>query len=417
MTLDLNINVTNKYNSNAISGFASALKAAFSNGTQTMPLSPDLGHELPPYRDQNSLRKFIMIAPHPIVVTGADGVVRFCNSFAAELFGYSEEEMTGLEFASLVCLTNNGEAVSSDNTDAEDNALVPDTHLATETTAHRKNSEVLPVELGSSEFELDAEKIIIHFIRDISFRKRSKQRIMELQRELMHLSRQNVLGELASAITHELNQPLTAITNYATAARRCGCTASPESLEASFALMEKAECQAQRARQIVHKLRSLVAHHEVECAEHDLRTVLEEAVQLASLGAAEYGIDVSLTMPSMPVKVYMDRVPVQILLTNLVRNAVDALNTWTGDKKVTIILRLLPDNSAEVSVQDTGAGIATEVFETIFDPFHSTKPEGLGMGLAICRRIAEAHDGLLNAANLPEGGAIFSFIVPMSNSK
>ncbi|MEJ2118982.1 MAG: PAS domain S-box protein, partial [Alphaproteobacteria bacterium] len=233
-----------------------------------------------------------MIAPHPIVVTGADGVVRFCNSFAAELFGYSEEEMTGLEFASLVCLTNNGEAVSSDNTDAEDNALVPDTHLATETTAHRKNSEVLPVELGSSEFELDAEKIIIHFIRDISFRKRSKQRIMELQRELMHLSRQNVLGELASAITHELNQPLTAITNYATAARRCGCTASPESLEASFALMEKAECQAQRARQIVHKLRSLVAHHEVECAEHDLRTVLEEAVQLASLGAAEYGIDV-----------------------------------------------------------------------------------------------------------------------------
>jgi two-component system sensor kinase FixL len=416
MALNNNINVTNKYNLNAISGFASPDKMAFSNGTtHTTPLSVGLGHELPHYRDENSLRQFIKIAPHPIVVTSADGTVRFCNTFAEELFGYSEGEMTGLLFSSLISHYQNEGAATLD--DVGGNALVPGASPALEAKASRKNGEVLPVELGSSEFELDAQTIALHFIRDISFRKRSKQRILELQRELMHLSRQNVLGELASAITHELNQPLMAITNYATAARKCGCTASREKLEASFALMEKAAGQAQRARQIVHKLRTLVSHHEIECAVNDLRPVLEEAVQLASLGATEHGIEVSLTVPPTPVMVLMDRVPVQILLTNLVRNAVDALNTWTGDKKVTIILRVLPGNSAEVSVQDTGAGIAAEVFETIFDPFHTTKPDGLGMGLAICRRIAEAHDGRLAAANRPEGGAIFSFIVPMSNSK
>jgi two-component system sensor kinase FixL len=417
MTLNINYHITDNYNTNAISGFASSNKPACSNGTQTMPPSVSIGHELPHYRDENSLRQFIKIAPHPIVVTGADGTVRFCNSFAAELFGYLEAEMTGLAFSTLISLYKNEESALLNDTDVKGHEFVPDSHPALEAKARRKNGEVLPIELGSSEFELDAQKIALHFIRDISFRKRSKQRIMELQRELMHLSRQNVLGELASAITHELNQPLMAITNYATAARKCGCTASREKLEASFALMEKAAGQAQRARQIVHKLRTLVSHHEVECAENDLRAVLEEAVQLASLGAAEHGIDVSLTVPQTPVMVLMDRVPVQILLTNLVRNAVDALNSRTGDKKVTVILRVLPGNSAEVSVQDTGAGIAAEVFETIFDPFHSTKPDGLGMGLAICRRIAEAHDGRLAAANLPAGGAIFSFIDPMSNSK
>lgn len=415
MAFEVTAEQTPRYNLNANGNFAFSSTVRYSGNSEADHDVAAPGQALTFYQDETSLRCFIKAAPHPIVVTSSGGAVEFCNAYAAELFGYTEAELEGKVLSALVDLVPRAHSVPHLASVA--GALIAHAGQAIETTARRKSGEVFPVELGSSELLLSSRRVVIHFVRDISHRQRFEQRILELQRELMHLSQQNVLGELASAITHELNQPLTAITNYAAAARQCGCTASPEGLEAGFELMEKAAGQAVRAGQIVHKLRNLVRHHGVECADGDLRVVLEDAVQLATMGAAECGIRVSVSMPEEPVAVIMDRVPVQILLTNLVRNAVDALCSVKGEKKVTVTLRVLDSNVAEVSVEDTGVGIAPEVFESIFDPFHTTKPDGLGMGLAICRRIAEAHDGRLAAANRPEGGAIFSFIVPLSNKK
>jgi C4-dicarboxylate-specific signal transduction histidine kinase len=115
--------------------------------------------------------------------------------------------------------------------------------------------------------------------------------------------------------------------------------------------------------------------------------------------------------------ILMDRVQVHILVTNLVKNAIDELSSWRHERKIKVTLRMASADTAEVTVADTGPGIAPFAFESIFDPFHTTKPDGLGMGLALSRRIAEAHFGRLAAANRPGGGAMFRFILPVDQSE
>ena len=413
MALKVNITSATDYNSTRGSEFASTAAAKISGGEIVEQNNIISERRTKPYlefhRDEASLRSFIATAPHAIIVTSDDGVIQSLNPFAEDLFGYCEEEVFGKGIAALL------DPYYSNHPGTKSTFCSEPASAKVEAKARKKSGEVVPVELVSKPHVLGARHIHIHYIRDVSFRQRFEQRISELQQELMHLSQHNVLGELASAIAHELNQPLTAITNYAAAAQQCGCTATPEELESSFAMMEKAAGQAKRAWQIMHKLRSLVQHRAADCANGDLRAVIEDAVQLATLGTSHRRISVSLKLPADPVMVLMDRMQVQILLTNLVRNAVDELGAVKGERKVWVALRVCPGNEAEVSVEDTGHGIAPEVFERMFDPFHTTKPDGLGMGLAISRRIAEAHGGRLAAENRPEGGAVFTFVVPMSS--
>ncbi len=413
MVSKVNVILASHYNSAVSSGIASLATAKISGGSvveQKHITSEHLTRARFNYlREEVPLRFFIAAAPHAIVVTDDSGVVQECNLAAEDLFGYSAGEIYGRPITELL------DPYHANHTEAKSTFCSEPSAAKDESRARKKNGEIVPVELVSKQFVLKGRLIHLHYVLDVSFRKRFEQRICELQQELMHVSQHNVLGELASAITHELNQPLMAITNYAAAARQCGCMASPANLENSFALMEKAASQAVRASQIVHKLRALMQHQEADCREDDLRLVIEDAVQLATLGTAHLGITVSVKLPATCVAVLMDRVQVQILLTNLVRNAVDELRIANGERKIRVALRVGPDNEAEVSVEDTGRGITPEVFESIFDPFHTTKPDGLGMGLAISRRIAEAHGGRLAADNRPEGGAIFTFVIPMSS--
>jgi two-component system, LuxR family, sensor kinase FixL len=412
MPLEVNIASATNYNSKGSSRSARGVRCEIS-GSGVVEQTRSLEQYQEFYRSDPLLRSFIESAPHAIIVTDDKGVIRSCNPFAEKLFGYTEVEVFGKAFSTLAGRPHLGRSTGGSIfcSEPSPSKSVPNN----EAKARKKSGELCPVEIVSNQLVLDESPVYVHFIRDVSFRLRFEKRISELQQELIHLSQTNVLGELASAITHELNQPLTAITNYAAAAKQCGCKASPEDLESSFALMDKAASQAKRAWQIMHKLRKLVQHRGAECTNCDLRATLEDAVQLATLGTSHHRIQVTLDMPASPVMVLMDRVQIQILLTNLVRNAVDELNTWDGERKVRVMLQVCPDKTAAVSVEDTGPGIAPEVFESIFDPFHTTKPDGLGMGLSICRRIAEAHDGRLSAANRAEGGAVFSFIVPMSS--
>lgn len=413
MALKVNTVAQAERNSTSRSGLAAAVAPEVTSGKiveHNNIISARLPHKLPEFRpDETVLRSFIATAPHAIIVTGDDGIIQSCNPFAEELFGYVEAEITGKEISDLL---NTYGASQNGMKSTFCSELIPEN---AESWARKRSGELFPVELVCKSVVIGRQLIKLHYVRDVTFQFRFQQRISELQQELMHLSQHNVLSELASAITHELNQPLTAISNYAAAARQCGCTAKPEDLQSSFLYMEKAASQARRASQIMHKLRNLMQHRCAECAPSDLRTVIEDAVQLATLGTAHHNISVAIKLPATPVIVPMDRVQVQVLVTNLVRNAVDELRQAAGERKIWVALRTCPNNEAEVSVADTGRGIAQEVFESIFDAFHTTKPDGLGMGLAISRRIAEAHGGRLAASNRPEGGAVFSFVVPMSS--
>lgn len=363
-----------------------------------------------------SICSFIETVPDSVILTAADRSIQQLNRNAEAMFNYRNADVAGRDISIL--FNDFDEAATSCVASLRPDNLGGDPlQRPLYFNARKKSGEIFPVEKLARQFILQGEIVTLHYVRDLSFKQRFEQRIEELQREVTHLSRQSVLGQLATAITHELNQPLTAITNYTAAARRCSIHSSPEELESSLDLMDKAAVQAKRAWQIMHRLRKLVQHRGAECRTEDLRTTVDEAIQLATLGAPQSGINVDVSLWPHPVIVNMDRVQIQILLANLVRNAVDELSALRGERKLSITLSILPDDTAQVSVADNGPGIAPQVFENIFDPFHTTKPQGLGMGLAVSRRIAEAHGGRLSAENLPDGGALFSFIIPLSKSE
>ena len=360
-----------------------------------------------------SLRFTLLNAPEAYVVVASAGHILSFNRHAQTLFGYDEEEVRGAEFGYLLEPGYQPDVVAF-GASKSDHSIWTQVCRQGGGRARRKNGELFAVEMLRSQCANLGEIVHIYCIRDLSLNTRYEQRIAELEREIAHLSRHSVLGELTTSITHELSQPLTAIANYAAAAGRCRLQdATAEELANSIGLIARAGEQAKRAWLIMHKLRQLLQHRSGEHSRDDLRLAVEDAVQLATLGVAQQRITVSVELPPEPVIVLMDRIQVQVLLANLIRNAVDELSTTDGERKIWIRLAINAQNLAELAVEDTGHGIAPEVFENIFDPFHTTKAEGLGVGLALSRRIAQAHGGRLAAANRPDGGAIFSFVVPV----
>lgn len=361
------------------------------------------------------LGKILKISPNVIIVTNALGMIISFNNSAEQLFGVYEKEVVGNNISCLFDVDFGAEQVIQ--------SLMPDDRGAWKTVSiepalqgRKRSGELFPLELLFNECALSEPPTYVFLVRDMSVCVRQEQRIAELEREVAHLSRHSLLGELATTITHELAQPLTAITNYTSAAGRCLAQDAEGKAEISLELIEKAGEQAKRAWIIMHRLRKLLQHRDAEFGAGDLRHVLNEAVELATLGASQHGISILVDAPDEPVTVRMDPIQLQILLANLVRNAVDELRVSRGERKIWISLRRIEGDRAEILVEDTGPGIAPEVYANIFDPFLTTKPHGLGVGLAVSRRIALAHDGRLAAHNRTQGGAAFSFLIPLLKS-
>jgi len=353
---------------------------------------------------------FLQACPDAMAVCTDRGLIRSLNPAAQRLFGYDDEEIAEQKFASLLMPVPPHEmAVSQDYWDAA-------ARLGN-LKARKKSGEIFPVVLSKTEIEVNGGKLFIISMRDNSCKQRLHQRIADLQRELFHLSRYTVLGELASAITHELNQPLAAIKAYAFAARQNGAAAGESQSKENGQLLDKVAAQASRCGQIIHKLKRLVGDRNIDRVYDDLCSTVQEAVQLASMDAVKHNIEVTVSLPPQPVVMLMDRLQIQLLVTNLVRNAIDELASWRHERKIEIALTLPSAVTAELSVADSGPGIKLSEFESIFDSFYTTKPEGLGMGLALTRLIAEAHSGRLAAANRPAGGAVFKFLIPINPSE
>ncbi len=275
----------------------------------------------------------------------------------------------------------------------------------------RQDGSTFPMELAVGEMHVRDQRFFTGFIRDLTERQQTEARLQELQSELVHMSRLTAMGEMASALAHELNQPLAAIANYMKGSRRLLENSSDERATMLRDAMEKAGEQALRAGQIIRRLRDFVARGESERRVEDVKKLAEVASALALVGAKDKGVRVRFNFAPGIDFVLADKVQVQQVLLNLIRNAIEAMEE-TQKRELVVSTEAAPDNMVEISVADTGSGISPEISEQLFQPFITTKRHGMGVGLSISRTIIEAHGGVIATRPNPGGGTVFCFTLP-----
>jgi two-component system sensor kinase FixL len=249
------------------------------------------------------------------------------------------------------------------------------------------------------------------FVRDLTEHQHTQARLQELQSELVHVSRLSAMGEMASALAHELNQPLAAISNYMKGSRRLlAGSLDPNATKIESALDRAAE-QAIRAGQIIRRLRDFVSRGESEKRVESLSKLIEEAGALGLSGAREQGVQLRFSLDPEHDLVLVDRVQIQQVLVNLFRNALEAMQQ-APRRELTASNARLADDMIEVAVSDTGSGFTEDVRSNLFQTFFTTKATGMGVGLSISRSIIEAHGGRMWAESNPSGGATFRFSLP-----
>ena len=252
---------------------------------------------------------------------------------------------------------------------------------------------------------------------DITESRRAEREAAEARERMMHVSRLATMGEMASGISHELNQPLAAIANYAQASVRLLATPNPELADVREAL-EQIAGQALRAGEIIRRLRSLVRRRQTEREQADINELIRELISLARADARSNDVRIILELSADLPAVSVDRVQIQQVLLNLLRNSIDALaSIAAGQREVIIRTGATADGDVFVAIADTGVGIAQEILPHLFTPFATNKAEGTGLGLAISRTIVEAHRGRLEYRINKPRGAVFVVTLPFDRSQ
>jgi two-component system sensor kinase FixL len=284
------------------------------------------------------------------------------------------------------------------------------------TTALHRDGNTFPIELSVGEAWSGGRRIFTGFIRDLTERQQTLLRLQDLQSELAHVGRVSEMGTLASSLAHELNQPLTAVASYCESARDLLRTEPhPETLEMVREAMDEAATQAIRAGQIVRRLRDFMSHGETERRVESLQRLINEANALALVGSREHGIDTHFSLDPRADLVFVDRIQIQQVLVNLIRNAIDAMID-SPVRRLSIRTKR-EDGLTRVTVEDTGSGISETIADQLFQPFVTSKQSGMGIGLSICRTIVQAHGGRIWATSRDGGGASFHFSVPVSDQR
>jgi two-component system sensor kinase FixL len=353
------------------------------------------------------LQSVLDTVPDAMVVIDTRGIMQSFSATAEKLFGYTAAEAVGRNVSILMPEPYAGQhdAYLARYLATGERRIIG---LGRLVVGQRKDGSTFPMELAVGEMRSGDRRFFTGFVRDTTERQQAQQRLQDLQAELIFMSRFTALGEMASTLAHELNQPLTAIASYLNGARRLLDRDNPADKDQIRTAIDSAASQALRAGQIIKRLREFVARGESDRHAEDLRKLIEEASALALVGAKESGVRVSFAFDPRATFVMVDKIQIQQVVLNLMRNAVEAMQEARSERKeLRISTSALDHEMIAVMVADTGPGIAPDITARLFQPFVTSKRHGMGVGLSISRTIVEAHGGTLGAEAAPGGGTIF----------
>ncbi|HUE64127.1 MAG TPA: PAS domain S-box protein [Rhizomicrobium sp.] len=351
------------------------------------------------------LAQIVQSSEDAITSVALDGTITSWNAAAERIYGFSAADAIGRHISIVLPPDRMG----------EDDEIIK--HIRSgrnmehyDTVRRHKDGHDVLVSLSVAPI-FDASGTMIgasKTARDVTERKRSEERVMGMQNELAHVGRLSAMGQMSAAIAHELNQPLTAIANYAKAAHRLLQNENPEprQLQSAREAMEKAVTQTLRAGTIIRYLRDFVEKRESRKCPEDMNEVIREAVSLGMVGHSHSNVRLTLALTPGLARVPVDRVQIQQVLLNLVRNAIEAM-AEVEKRELTISCDIANEGLC-ITVQDTGPGLAPQVASRLFQPFVTTKTDGMGIGLKICQSIIEGHGGTIVAR---QGGPGATFVI------
>jgi two-component system, LuxR family, sensor kinase FixL len=352
-------------------------------------------------------RSILAAVPDAMVVINETGKILSFSAAAEKLFGMREADVVG---------TNVSRLMPEADRDRHDDYLRR--YLTTGDArmigvggvvlGQRQDGSTFPMDLSVGEADSEGRRVFIGFIRDLTEKVADEERIEALRSELVHAARVSAMGTMASTLAHELNQPITAVVTFVRGARNLLHEGGAEDRPMIEEGLDEAFEEALRAGSIVRRLREFVARGEVEKSIESLSELVEDASALALIGARERGVEASFDLDPGVDSVLVDRIQIQQVLINLMRNAIEAM---IGCPRRSLTISTAPDDAGlvRVTVADTGPGVAPEIAEDLFRAFHSTKSSGMGLGLSICRTIVEANGGRIWLEPDTEGGARFHF--------
>ncbi len=352
------------------------------------------------------LRSILDTVPDAMIVIDERGIIQSFSSAAERQFGWLAAEIAGSNVSRLMPQPYRAQHdgyMDRYKTTGEKRII----GIGRVVTGERKDGSTFPMELSVGEMISGQQRYFTGFVRDLTERQDVERRLQDVQGELVHVSRLTALGEMASALAHELNQPLTAAANFM---KGCLMLMKRRPLdEARLAeMISQGADQTLRAGQIIRRLRDFVAKGEADRRIESLPKLLEEAIALAMVGTRDRNVRLIHEIDPAVDLVLVDKVQIQQVALNLIRNAVEAMDE-RPTKELVVSARPAPDDMVEVSVSDTGHGIPADVAAQLFQPFMTTKAQGMGIGLSISRTIIEAHGGRISAETNPRGGATFRF--------
>ena len=361
---------------------------------------------------QSLLRSILGSVPDAMIVIDDTGKVLAFSKAAEDMFGYRAEDMSGQNVSMLMTGADQeyhdryiGNYLQSGERQIIGIGRIVQARLA--------SGETIPVELKIGESQLNGKRLFTGYIRDVTEKQKNAHRISEMQAELSSFSRLSAVGTMAAAMAHELNQPLTAVANYLEAVRDLLDTPDAETIQMVQDALDAAAKQSIRAGQIVRRLRDYVSRGELDLMPAALSEIVQDAASLAKIGIDGPLARIFIRLPEDLPVILADRVQLRQVIVNLIKNATEAL-TDTPDPQIWVEAEQTGDDRVTLRVRDNGPGFDAEAISTIFDPFKSSKPGGMGLGLSICHTIVEAHGSTLKLLSEANQSAVFEFNLPVA---